>query len=182
MHPNLSLTTSFPSTSPNNRLPTSPTISPVSSASPSASSPFSFRLFHPNRGASPSSSGSISISASASRSRSTSPLRLSALFLRRRPSKVDLALSAERTRCDGDAIESQGLDLMEPRPVDPVDYRVPMDGSIFASSAFPRVPDAVRGRSSLQSQLQTHPYDSQRGFVRPRFVMGGIFEVMEGRD
>ncbi|GIJ83921.1 hypothetical protein Asppvi_002752 [Aspergillus pseudoviridinutans] len=178
MHPNLSLTTSFPSTSPNNRS----TTSPVSSASPSASSPFSFRLFHPNRGASPSSSGSISISANTSRSRSTSPLRLSALFLRRRPSKVDLALSEERTRCDGDAIERQGLDLMEPRPVDPVDYRVPMDGSIFASSAFPQALDAVRGRSSLQSQLQTHPYDSQRGFVRPRFVMGGIFEVMEGRD
>ncbi|GFF27149.1 hypothetical protein IFM58399_01618 [Aspergillus lentulus] len=181
MYPNLSLTTSFPSPSPNNRLPTSTTTSPASSASPSASSPFSFRLFHPHhRGASPSSTGSIS----ANRSRSTSPLRLSALFLRRRPSKVDLALSAERTRCDGDAIERQGLDLMEPRPVDPVDYRLPMDGSIFGSSTFPQGFEAVRGRSSLQSQLHNHPFDSQRGvgFVRPRFVMGGIFEVMEGRD
>lgn len=174
MHPNLSLTTSFPSSSPNNHLPTSTATSPTSSASPSASSPFSFRLFHPYRGASPSSTGSIS----ANRSRSTSPLRLSALFLCRRPSKVDLALSAERTRCDGDAIERQGLDLMEPRPVDPVDYRLPMDGSIFASSALTQGFEASRGRSSLQSQLHTQPY----GFVRPRFVMGGIFEVMEGRD
>jgi hypothetical protein len=73
---------------------------------------------------------------------------------------------------------------MEPRPVDPVDYRLPMDGSIFASSAFPSALEASRGRSSLQSQLQGHLCDAQRGlgFVRPRFVMGGIFEVMEGRD
>lgn len=71
---------------------------------------------------------------------------------------------------------------MEPRPVDPVDYTVPMDGSIFASLEG----GGGRSRESLQSQsqnqLQIHPYDSQRGFARPRFVMGGIFEVMEGRD
>ncbi|KAF7158825.1 hypothetical protein CNMCM6106_005700 [Aspergillus hiratsukae] len=179
MHPNLSLTTSFPphhpSTSINNRLPTSTTTSSASSPSATASSPFSFSPsfrpfnFHsnPHRGASPSSNSSEG-------SRSTSPLRLSALFLRRRPSKIDLALSAERTRCDGDAIERQGLELMEPRPVDPV------DGSIFASL------DGVgeRSRASLrsQSQGQIHPCDSQRGLLRPRFVMGGIFEVMEGRD
>jgi hypothetical protein len=66
-------------------------------------------------------------------------LRGRSMVLRRRLSKIDMALSEERSRCDGDSIERQGLGLMEPRPVDPV------------------------------------------GEVRPNFVMGGIFEVMEGR-
>lgn len=53
-------------------------------------------------------------------------------------SKIDLALSEERSRCDEDSVERQGLGLMEPRPVD-------------------------------------------GGEVQPNCVMGGIFEVMEGR-
>ncbi|KAK4862172.1 hypothetical protein LT330_003310 [Penicillium expansum] len=64
----------------------------------------------------------------------------SAMVIRRRPSKIDMALSEERSRCDGDSIERQGLGLMEPRPV-----------------------------------------DLGIGEVKPNFVMGGIFEVMEGR-
>jgi hypothetical protein len=59
------------------------------------------------------------------------------MVLRRRPSKIDMVLTEERSRCDGDSIERQGLGLMEPRP-------------------------------------------EQRGEVQ-QFVMGGIFEVMEGR-
>ncbi|KAJ5382805.1 hypothetical protein N7517_000716 [Penicillium concentricum] len=65
----------------------------------------------------------------------------SSMVLRQRPSKTDMALSEERSRCDGDSIERQGLGLMEPRPV-----------------------------------------DLGVGEVKPNFVMGGIFEVMEGRD
>ncbi|OGE55977.1 hypothetical protein PENARI_c003G02756 [Penicillium arizonense] len=68
--------------------------------------------------------------------------RSSMMVVRRRPSAIDMALSEERSRCDGDSIERQGLGLMEPRPVD------------------------------LQGRV---------GEVQPRFVMGGIFEVMEGR-
>ncbi|KAJ5794032.1 hypothetical protein N7457_000631 [Penicillium paradoxum] len=64
----------------------------------------------------------------------------SSMILRRRLSKIDLALSEERSRCNEDSIERQGLGLMEPRPVD---VRV--------------------------------------GEAPPNFVMGGIFEVMEGR-
>ncbi|KAJ5481667.1 hypothetical protein N7475_000479 [Penicillium sp. IBT 31633x] len=44
--------------------------------------------------------------------------RSSMMVVRRRLSKIDMALSEERSRCDGDSIERQGLGLMEPRPVD----------------------------------------------------------------
>ncbi|KAJ5158619.1 uncharacterized protein N7500_008270 [Penicillium coprophilum] len=64
----------------------------------------------------------------------------SSMVLRQRPSKTDLALSEERSRCHEDSIERQGLGLMEPRPV-----------------------------------------DLGVGEMTPKFVMGGIFEVMEGR-
>lgn len=111
-----------------------------------------------------------------SNSRSQSPLRLSNVFrrpslvlLRRRPSKVDMALSEERSRCDGDAIERQGLDLMEPRPVDPI-IPIPIE-SVFSSVVGDRC-----SAGSQQSQMSSASRVSQ-----PRFVMGGIFEVMEGR-
>ncbi|KAF7588842.1 hypothetical protein BBP40_005089 [Aspergillus hancockii] len=104
-------------------------------------------------------------------SRSQSPFRLSSVFrrpslvfLRHRPSKVDLALSEERTRCDEDAIERQGLDLMEPRPVDPVGIPMDLNANVYSVAG---------DRSSVQSQ-------SSR-LSQPRFVMGGIVEVMEGR-
>lgn len=91
--------------------------------------------------------------------------RSSLMVLRRRPSAVDMALDEERSRCDGDAIERQGLDLMEPRPVD---VNATLHGG--AGSHGARVSTGLRegcdGRSSVQ---------------QPRFVMGGIFEVMEGR-
>lgn len=66
------------------------------------------------------------------------------MVIRRRLSKIDLVLSEERSRCDEDAIERQGLGLMEPRPVD-------------------------LGLGEVKRPL------------KPNFVMGGIFEVMEGR-
>ncbi|KAJ5166795.1 uncharacterized protein N7482_005576 [Penicillium canariense] len=81
--------------------------------------------------------------------------RSSLMVVRRRPSAVDMALSEERSRCDENSIERQGLDLMEPRPVDMNQHRR-MDlhrNSIFRAAAV----------------------------QQPRFVMGGIFEVMEGR-
>lgn len=64
--------------------------------------------------------------------------RSSMMVLRSRPSKIDMVLTEERSRCDGNPIERQGLGLMEPRPVE-------------------------QGREMQPS------------------VMGGIFEVMEGR-
>lgn len=64
--------------------------------------------------------------------------RSSMMVLRSRPSKTDMVLTEERSRCDGNPIERQGLGLMEPRPI--------------------------------EQGAETQP-----------FVMGGIFEVMEGR-
>ncbi|KAJ5852245.1 uncharacterized protein N7529_011630 [Penicillium soppii] len=42
--------------------------------------------------------------------------RSSMMVLRRRLSKIDMVLTEERSRCDEDSIERQGLGLMEPRP------------------------------------------------------------------
>lgn len=93
------------------------------------------------------------------------------MVLRRRPSAVDMALSEERSRCNCDAIERQGLDLMEPRPVDmdlhaqrTVQFAAAASTSVSRASAASGGPD----RDPVQQQ-------------QPRFVMGGIFEVMEGR-
>ncbi|EEQ85157.1 hypothetical protein RJZ56_003657 [Blastomyces dermatitidis] len=133
---------------------------------------------------------STSMSRMCSRSRSGSPLtmrsatsslRLSSLLLRRRLSAVDLALSEERYRCCEDSVEKIGLGLMEPRPVDPipvplavgdVDATINMNMNMNSSSMgllfeFEQVGDI-------------HHLDSLRIGSKPRFVMGGIFEVMEG--
>ncbi|KAJ5682230.1 hypothetical protein N7462_005395 [Penicillium macrosclerotiorum] len=80
--------------------------------------------------------------------------RSSLMVVRRRPSAIDVALTAERCRCTGDAIERQGLDLMEPRPVD--------------AGSGP-------GTAGAAPSVEARPVQ------QPRFVMGGIFEVMEGR-
>lgn len=103
--------------------------------------------------------------------------RSAALFLlRHRPSAVDLALIEERSRCDEDHIERCGLDLMEPRPVDPlpvppVDVGAEFGTDIFGDGSF----DGIESRMRRGSSTQPSP------FQQPRFVMGGIFEVMEGR-
>lgn len=114
-----------------------------------------------------------------SRSRSRSPFTLNSatlslrgvpFLLRRRPSSVDMALSAERSRCDWDAIERRGLSMLEPRPMDPM----PMDlnASIWGESS---------DRSS-PSQTAFNVTSSPRSLPQqPRYVMDGIFEVMEGQ-
>lgn len=94
--------------------------------------------------------------------------RSSGMVLRRRPSVIDMALSEERSRCDENAIERQGLDLMEPRPVD-LDMTVHRSWNVRPASV-----SASGSRASIGT-------DSGSVVQQPRFVMGGIFEVMEGR-
>ncbi|KAI1920463.1 hypothetical protein LOZ58_002931 [Ophidiomyces ophidiicola] len=101
-------------------------------------------------------------------SHSHSSFRLSSLLLRRRPSAVDLALSEERSRCFGDEIERRGLGLMEPRPVDPMPALVDM---IEEES---KVLDNRANTTSNTRSVSTPIHQP------PRYVMGGIFEVMEG--
>lgn len=81
-----------------------------------------------------------------------------------------MALNEERCRCDGDKIERQGLGLMEPRPVD-------MNAALRESGS---------DRGNGQVGFCENPGLNDRacrgvGSQQPRFVMGGIFEVMEGR-
>lgn len=99
-------------------------------------------------------------------------------LLRRRPSKIDLALSEERTRCDEDAVERKGVELLEPRPVDPA-----------PAPALAPIPDMSIGgerglgsRSSMQSLSAgvLSPVSPTSLPVQPRFVMGGIEEVLAG--
>ncbi|KAJ5180627.1 hypothetical protein N7492_003837 [Penicillium capsulatum] len=95
--------------------------------------------------------------------------RSSGMVLRRRPSAVDMALSEERSRCDENAIERQGLDLLEPRPVD-------MTMSVHRSwNVRPAPVSAAGSRASAGTE------NSGVVVQQPRFVMGGIFEVMEGQ-
>ncbi|KAJ5687753.1 hypothetical protein N7536_010372 [Penicillium majusculum] len=170
--PFLSLSTSIRSRSPKSTsdtsspssTTTSPPSSPTSTHSPQSSPHHLFNLsFHPsklhthtfrrqpdsvkhtdnpqNQPSRPHPVSDIPHNASASSVLPCAVLRgRSAMVIRRRPSKIDMALSEERARCDGDSIERQGLGLMEPRPV-----------------------------------------DLGIGEVKPNFVMGGIFEIMEGR-
>ncbi|OQD69926.1 hypothetical protein PENDEC_c028G04434 [Penicillium decumbens] len=84
--------------------------------------------------------------------------RSSLRILRHRPSAVDMVLNEERSRCHGDAIERAGLDLMEPRPID------------------------MKSHTQRSCSIGAERRDSRGMPVHePRFVMGGIFEVMEGR-
>ncbi|RJE26371.1 hypothetical protein PHISCL_01258 [Aspergillus sclerotialis] len=115
--------------------------------------------------------------------RSQSPLRLPAslrrsslVVLRGRPSAVDLALSEERSRCDEDSVERQGIDLMEPRPVDPLSIPMDLDANVFPTSNC----NASRGSFQSMTQVQSPAQGQARSPSHPRFVMGGIFEVMEG--
>ncbi|KAJ6013464.1 hypothetical protein N7540_008055 [Penicillium herquei] len=112
------------------------------------------------------------------------------MVLRRRPSAIDMVLSEERSRCDGNAIERQGLDMMEPRPVDMnmnmnvhiAPTSVTTDGDSIRNSST-----GTRSRVGRGSSNANGDSSSNRGSVhmvstnQPRFVMGGIFEVMEGR-
>lgn len=129
-----------------------------------------------------SSTGASCSSGSRSRSRSpfslhsaASSLRFSPLPLRRRPSAVELALREERSRCDEDSLERQGLGLMEPRPVveSPMPIAADPDASLFSILNLP--PDEIeRQQQHGLGRPQIHHHQP------PPFVMGGIFEVMEG--
>ncbi|BDD54692.1 hypothetical protein MPDQ_000299 [Monascus purpureus] len=150
--------------------------SPLSSAATSpASSPTSpFRRIY--RGLSSSRSDG-----DATRSRSQSPFSLhsvlrarpSLILLRRRPSSVDIALSEERYRCDEDSVERQGLELLEPRPVDPVDIPMDLNSHISGSNSIKAALSSGSSSPTRQTQSQSQS--------QPRFVMGGIVEVMEGQ-
>lgn len=128
-----------------------------------------------------------SASSSPSRQRAYSRGR-SPFFLRRRPSAVDLAIEEEQYRAQADEIERTGLGLMEPRPV-----HVVQAAPCVASSSI----------GGLDRMMMEHDYESSfsgnvfGGMKREReeellmmgmgsaalgrpFVMGGIFEVMEG--
>ncbi|KAL1996741.1 hypothetical protein VTN49DRAFT_7606 [Thermomyces lanuginosus] len=155
--------------------------SPSSTSSPSTpSSPDSnYSAFrsgdHHNRDRSRSplsaiSSPSSSIINGSSRGRPTS-LPYPFLLLRHRPSAVDLALSEERSRCDVNAIERIGLSLLEPRPVDPIPLAMDsLDASLLSELSR----NDISPRSSVSSA------SSSMTLRQPRYVMGGIFEVMEG--
>ncbi|KLJ09279.1 hypothetical protein EMPG_15306 [Blastomyces silverae] len=131
---------------------------------------------------------STSMSRMCTRSRSGSPLtmrsatsslRLSALLLRRRPSAVDLALSEERCRCSEDSVEKIGLELMEPRPVDPIPVPLVV-GDVDATMNMNMNNSSMGFLFEFEQDGDVNHIDSLRIGSKPRFVMGGIFEVMEG--
>lgn len=168
----LSLRTAFMDNTHYRRESDSLSTSALSSASGSpTSSPTSGWPFRKHR-----FSGSQTTEPS-SRDRSRSPYasiipfsfrRSSPFFLRRRPSAVDLALSEERSRCDEDAIERVGLSMMEPRPVDPIPIAMDLNTNVLSDMASQRSSYAPSSQGSI------------RGGSQPRYVMGGIIEVMEG--
>ena len=95
-------------------------------------------------------------------------------LLRRRPSSADLALQEEQSRCTEDAIERIGLDLMEPRPVEPWPTMVDVTNN---NDVYGSIED-VLGPDNNINDAWVHM--SSRGHHPPRCIMGGIFEVMEG--
>ncbi|KAL4872771.1 hypothetical protein BDV12DRAFT_193115 [Aspergillus spectabilis] len=112
------------------------------------------------------------------------------LPLRHRPSTIETLLRQERSRATTDSIERQGLDLLEPRPVD-LDLDLDLvSGGIEArmysgtGEMTVLVTDHKRNRLSCDS-MQSVTGSADRGLrvrlSQPRFVMGGIEEVMEGR-
>ncbi|KAK2792198.1 hypothetical protein FQN50_010048 [Emmonsiellopsis sp. PD_5] len=155
------------SSSATNSPPCSPDASPTSTTTSRRHHRFSLNRMR-SRSGSPFTMRSASASGSSS-------LRLSSLILRRRPSAVDLALSEERCRCSGDSVEKIGLGMMEPRPVDPM----PMPVSTIMME------DTDMGMNSMDRMVDfeaegSYYVDALRIGSQPRFVMGGIFEVMEG--
>lgn len=99
------------------------------------------------------------------------------MILRRRPSNIDTALRQERSRASLNTIERQGLDLLEPRPVDLDTVGINTQMQVHTSQTRLPVHDCRdHGRLSSGSQ---EGLDRVR-LSQPKFVMGGIFEVMEG--
>ncbi|KAL5336950.1 hypothetical protein BJX70DRAFT_371118 [Aspergillus crustosus] len=123
--------------------------------------------------------------------------RNTTLPLRHRPSNIDTLLRQERSRATTDSIERQGLELLEPRPVD-LDLDSDLDAvpvgieaRIFSTPTtmnWAGLDDRNWNRDRDRIRIRNRrSWDSGSsgiggGTVRqPRFVMGGIFEVMEGR-
>ncbi|KAJ5717319.1 hypothetical protein N7488_002965 [Penicillium malachiteum] len=119
--------------------------------------------------------------------------RSSMMVLRRRPSAIDMALSEERSRCDGNAIERQGLDMMEPRPVvmnmnmnvhiapTSTSATLNTDGDSMRNSSTGTRSRVGQGNSANGDSSSNRRSAHMVSPNQPRFVMGGIFEVMEGR-
>ncbi|KAL5002708.1 hypothetical protein BDV10DRAFT_106062 [Aspergillus recurvatus] len=127
-----------------------------------------------------------------------------AIMLRRRPSNIEILLQQEHSRASTDAVERQGLELLEPRPVDldPVGPAGINSRGVVQSQSQPIVTQA---RLPIQSPIgnagkgddgghgdekNTQAPERLGGSVQmdglishsqPRFVMSGIFEMMEGR-
>ncbi|KAL4766253.1 uncharacterized protein BDW70DRAFT_154938 [Aspergillus foveolatus] len=126
------------------------------------------------------------------------------IILRRRPSNIDILLQQEHSRASIDAIERQGLELLEPRPVD-FDPVSPVGISPLGVVQPQSRPTVTQARLPIQSPVSnagvgndgghgvdkyTRPQErldvtvQMDGLIshsQPRFVMGGIFETMEGR-
>ncbi|KAL4917645.1 hypothetical protein BDW62DRAFT_183564 [Aspergillus aurantiobrunneus] len=110
------------------------------------------------------------------------------IVLRRRPSNIDTALRQERSRAADDAIERQGLDLLEPRPVDldplGIDIQIqfqPLSQSVPVTHTRPLVQLARSDDDRARNWVSYGSPQTEVSVSQPRFVMGGIFEVMEGR-
>ncbi|KAL4924399.1 uncharacterized protein BDV17DRAFT_210507 [Aspergillus undulatus] len=116
------------------------------------------------------------------------------IILRRRPSTIDTLLRQERSRATVDAIERQGLDLLEPRPVDLDPVGNAIDNRIEQSHqtiTHHRLPLEIANGHGINigdgGQTRERARDEALGDgsglrpAQPKFVMGGIFEVMEGR-
>lgn len=84
---------------------------------------------------------------------------------------MDLALSEEAVRCEESSVERIGLGMMEPRPVDPLPTVVDegVDGESSAS-----------GMKEGNGKVDEDDEEERQTPRKPRYVMGGIFEVMEG--
>ncbi|KAI9373065.1 hypothetical protein BJX61DRAFT_405235 [Aspergillus egyptiacus] len=122
--------------------------------------------------------------------------RVLSLLHNHNPSKIDTILRQERTRYDEDAVERQGLDLLEPRPVDldPIGIdarlRIQSDSRHFQRRSpltvtQARMPGHGHGHGLVDERGRVVPPASVSSLApvsQPRFVMGGIFEVMEGRE
>ncbi|KAF3480165.1 uncharacterized protein GIQ15_05512 [Arthroderma uncinatum] len=141
---------------------TSATSSPMSSptSSPISASPRMNRFTSPLR----------RIGSRSKKCYSTSSLGFGSILLRRSPSTVDLALTEERYRCNEDVIERRGLGLLEPRPVDPMPMMMDTHNDSNNLSSF----GLDLKEPSTLSPISTSARQT------PRFVMGGILEVMEG--
>ncbi|KAH8425975.1 uncharacterized protein LDX57_003714 [Aspergillus melleus] len=155
---------------------THPPSSSSASASPSPGSPF--RL---------SACSLLGVS-------SSSPRPSSTIFLRRRPSRTEVALREERWRAEEDNIERLGLEMLEPRPSGSY-----TSGPYAASAALGigGFEDAEMGLCSSMSmsmdgavEMDSASFCSSGlgvgfggglgvGYGGQRVVMEGIFEVME---